>query len=152
MTSRWNELKKVTYFSAPTRAIFGGTNSEITNTMTNRMHIFMEEEQVGVELHIYIYIYICVCVYIQCDSISIIFFYTEDCANTVPHPIITGTTSEWFSKFEDVEDIQRNLTLYFHTISKEKFHRCFDQRKTYRNKCVEYQGEYFGKICCFIDC
>ena len=48
-------MRKAPYFSqvlsVPAGVIFKGTNSEMTNTMMNRMHLYKEkeEEQVGGE-------------------------------------------------------------------------------------------------------
>ena len=47
-------------------------------------------------------------------------------------------------RFEDIEDIMRS-TLYQHKISEDIFQMCFDRCKIPRNKCVEWQGNYFGE-------
>ena len=50
--------------------------------------------------------------------------------------------SSLWVRFEDVGEIKRYTTAQFHTISKEEFHRCFDQCKTHWNKCMDCQRNY----------
>ena len=50
-------------------------------------------------------------------------------------------------RFKDALDIKRNMLAWLPPISKEKFQRCFDQKKTQWNKCVELpKGTIKNKI------
>ena len=53
LTSEWNEFKRALYFSqvllTPAEVLFGGTNNEMINTMSNRIHLYKELEEKQVE-------------------------------------------------------------------------------------------------------
>ena len=71
----------------------------------------------GQYIYIYIYIYVCVCVCV--------------CVCVLNRQFTFGV------RFED------NTLL--HTLSKDKFQRCFNQQKSHENKCAECQEGYFDE-------
>ena len=53
---------------------------------------------------------------------------------------------------ENWEDIKRNMITLLHTISEEKFQRCFNQWKICWNECIEYLWDYSEKNKSFLCC
>ncbi len=46
-------------------------------------------------------------------------------------------------RFQNVEDIQKNLTAAFKGIKEEEFGTCFEQWKQRMKKCIQSRGNYF---------
>ena len=65
--------------------------------------------------------------------------------NTELHPCFLNWTFISPVRFKNVRNIQRNLTTQLHTMSKEEFRKCFDQRETLWNNFVKWQWDNFWK-------
>ena len=49
-----------------------------------------------------------------------------------------------------MDDFKRNTTVQLRTASKKEFQLCFDMWKTYKNKSIQYQEDYFEENQLFI--
>jgi len=46
-------------------------------------------------------------------------------------------------RFDDIEEVQANMTRQMRATKKRDFQRCFRQWQERWNKCIQAQGQYF---------